>query len=154
MSASKAFCRDKSKSFCHIGGSHYLKPFVFKSHSHHVANGGVVIHEQYLMGTRMFGRSHTTPPIFTNQCQHGLGICWKMYKSDQCSKLGNGNLFSVRILTRSWVSGGKPTFRPSRPLSFTVLQIFKSLGRTHTSSAFLACNCEHYRPALGLSFPP
>jgi hypothetical protein len=46
----EAFCRDKSKSFCHIGSSHYLKPFVFKGHSHHVANGGVVIHEQYLAG--------------------------------------------------------------------------------------------------------
>jgi hypothetical protein len=50
----------------------------------------VSIHEQYLVGNGAFGWSHTTPPIFTNQCQHDLGIFWKMYKSEQCSKLGNG----------------------------------------------------------------
>ena len=48
----EALCRDKSQSFCHIGGSDYLKSFVFKRHSHHVANGVVVIHEQYFVRNR------------------------------------------------------------------------------------------------------
>src|ERR1039458_1669152 len=75
----KGLCRDQLQSRCHGGGGDYLKSLVFKGHSHHVANGIVVVHKQDFIrngsfgrsrprkcNNASFGRSHTAPPHITN----------------------------------------------------------------------------------------
>jgi hypothetical protein len=50
----KALRNDKSQSFCHTGGSNYVEPPAFKSHTHHVANGIAVIHKSDFMRNGWF----------------------------------------------------------------------------------------------------
>src|ERR1700676_1781793 len=54
----EALCGDQLQSLCHVGRSDNGETLVFKSHSHHVADGVVVIHKQDLVGNSPFVQSH------------------------------------------------------------------------------------------------
>ena len=89
----EALCSDVFQGFCYIGSRDHLEPFVLKGRSHHVANGSVVIHQQYFMGSGTFGESHngvTSSSRTNEQCE--LSLFWKMYKSEQLLDSITGNL--------------------------------------------------------------